>query len=202
MNTANRSFRVLLASTLLAAFLTACGDQGTVKVETEVSGNGPSSVPITSSIAEVPITSVAPQTSATPKPTGEQGTEVIIYRSDGELQKMVEHNVKIIAKDEVELINKTLAEFQKDDASGAISLWKGIHFLSVELKDAVLTLDIHIPDEERLGAPGEQQLVDTLKKTMFQFSFVESLDVLVVGEPVESLMGHVDIEHPIKKSEQ
>lgn len=64
-----------------------------------------------------------------------------------------------------------------------------------------MTLDIHIPDEARLGAPGELQLVESLKKTLFQFSFIEGINLLVVGEPVESLMGHVDIEHPILKSE-
>jgi hypothetical protein len=37
---------------------------------------------------------------------------------------------------------------------------------------------------------------------MFQFPEVNTLDILLNGEKVESLMGHMDLPHPFKKINQ
>lgn len=60
-------------------------------------------------------------------------------------------------------------------------------------------MDVHMPDEARLGAGGEQFALDALTKTMFQFDEVKSVELLVDGAKVESLMGHVDLEHPLTR---
>lgn len=88
----------------------------------------------------------------------------------------------------------------KDDK--LVPLWsKEIELKSVQFKDGALTLDIHMPDTARLGAGGEVFALDALKQTFFQFEEVKSLDLLVDGQQSESLMGHVDLEHPMTRSE-
>lgn len=89
-----------------------------------------------------------------------------------------------------------MAALQENDGTN-ISLWHEITVDTVKLEDGIATIDISFPDEARFGAPGELMLIDSLKQTLFQFSFVDGIDVLVRGEQVESVMGHVDLDHPM-----
>jgi hypothetical protein len=41
--------------------------------------------------------------------------------------------------------------------------------------------------------------IDALQKTFFQFDEVQSLELLVDGNQIESLMGHVELEHPMTR---
>ncbi|MGC5773214.1 GerMN domain-containing protein [Paenibacillus pabuli] len=94
------------------------------------------------------------------------------------------------------------AALQQSKDDKLVPLWaKEIELKSVQFKDGALTLDIHMPDTARLGAGGEVFAIDALKQTFFQFDEVKSLDLLVDGQPSESLMGHVDLEHPMTRSE-
>ncbi|WP_413372285.1 GerMN domain-containing protein [Paenibacillus taichungensis] len=94
------------------------------------------------------------------------------------------------------------AALQQSKDDKLVPLWaKEIELKSVQFKDGALTLDIHMPDTARLGAGGEVFAIDALKQTFFQFDEVKSLDLLVDGQQSESLMGHVDLEHPMTRSE-
>ncbi|MFC9709872.1 GerMN domain-containing protein [Paenibacillus sp. NPDC056933] len=94
------------------------------------------------------------------------------------------------------------AALQQSKDDKLVPLWaKEIELKSAQFKDGALTLDIHMPDTARLGAGGEVFAIDALKQTFFQFDEVKSLDLLVDGQPSESLMGHVDLEHPMTRSE-
>ncbi|MBD2869720.1 GerMN domain-containing protein [Paenibacillus arenilitoris] len=125
--------------------------------------------------------------------------EAIIYLTDAELLETVEHPVELSYSTDEELVKAAVAELQKDAGENALSLWKPIEIKSVKLDSGQVDLDVHVPDEARLGAPGELLVIETLQKTLFQFDFVQSIELLVDGEAVESLMGHVDLEHPFKK---
>ncbi|MNC60821.1 Sporulation and spore germination [compost metagenome] len=78
-------------------------------------------------------------------------------------------------------------------------LWGGIELKSLKFADGQITMDIHKPDEAQLGAGGEALAISALAQTLFQFEEVKSIEVLVDGEQVESLMGHVDLEHPMTR---
>ncbi|MEI0738627.1 hypothetical protein VQ056_21580 [Paenibacillus sp. JTLBN-2024] len=54
-----------------------------------------------------------------------------------------------------------------DDAD-LIPLWGKIELKKLTLKTEQITMDVHMPDEARLGAGGEQFALDALTKTMFQ----------------------------------
>ncbi|MMZ65800.1 Sporulation and spore germination [compost metagenome] len=80
-----------------------------------------------------------------------------------------------------------------------ISLWDKITLNSVRVSNGKITLDVTIPDEARLGAGGESLAIDALKQTFFQFDEVKELELTIDGEQQESMMGHVELEHPFKK---
>ncbi|RCW51047.1 GerMN domain-containing protein [Paenibacillus prosopidis] len=175
--------RGLLAFIVLACTLAGCGAQ-----------DKPQEQP--GSAVEEPTSSASPS----PEPTAVVNErEATIYLTDAELLETVERTVKLAYDSESDLIKAAIAALQKDDGENALSLWKPIEIKSAELAEGQVTLDIHIPDEARLGAPGELLAIETLQKTLFQFEFVKSIDILIDGEAAESLMGHVDLEHPMKK---
>lgn len=185
--------RGLLAFIVLACTLAGCGAQ---EKPLEKPGNAIGEP----SEAIEPTTLPSPAESSTPEPTAvinEQ--EAIIYLTNAELLETVEHSVKLTYDTETDLVKAAMTALQQDAGEKALSLWKPIEINSVELADGQVTLDIHLPDEARLGAPGELLVIETLQKTLFQFDFVEAIDVLLDGESVESLMGHVDLVHPFKK---
>ncbi|MDN4069134.1 GerMN domain-containing protein [Paenibacillus vini] len=82
---------------------------------------------------------------------------------------------------------------------GMISLWEKVILNSVQFAGGELAIDISLPDEARLGSGGEALAIESIKQTFFQFEEVEKLELTVDGEKLDSLMGHVDLEHPIQK---
>lgn len=78
-------------------------------------------------------------------------------------------------------------------------MWSNIELLSATFDQGKLTLDVHIPDEARLGSGGEILAIDALKGTFFQFDEINSIDLLVDGEATDSLMGHAELEHPLTR---
>ncbi|WP_162848403.1 GerMN domain-containing protein [Paenibacillus nanensis] len=190
MHKSGHSFQVWLASIILASALTGCGAQDN---PSQSSGGGAVS-PSPSSAAGTAGNGTSDETSSEAEKPAET-VEIRVFGSDEELENIVERKVSVVKGTDLELVESALAELRKD-GDGSISMWKGVHLLSTKLKDGIVTIDVHIPDEARLGAPGELQMVETLKSTLFQFSFVEGIEVLVAGEAVESMMGHVELEHP------
>jgi hypothetical protein len=182
--------RGLLAVIILSAAIVGCGVQ-------DKPGNNPENKPDNN-----PGSTVAPTASPSPEPTPALNErEAIIYLTDVELSETVEHSVKLTYGEDIDLVKATLAELQKDAGENELVLWKPIEIKSVELADGLVTLDIHLPDEARLGAPGEQLVLETLQKTLFQFDFVQAIELLVDGAKIETLMGHVELEHPMKREE-
>ncbi|MDU0330353.1 GerMN domain-containing protein [Paenibacillus sp. 3LSP] len=82
-----------------------------------------------------------------------------------------------------------------------LSLWEKVVLNTVKFdsESGQLAIDIHLPDEARLGAGGESLAIEALKNTMFQFEEVQQIELTVDGQQVESLMGHVDLEHPMNR---
>ncbi|MNP43609.1 Sporulation and spore germination [compost metagenome] len=108
----------------------------------------------------------------------------------------VEREISFV--DESQKYEKAFAALQTPE-EGKISLWHKVVFNSATFSNGLLTLDITLPDEARLGAGGESLAIDALKQTMFQFDEVQQLELTVDGQQVDSLMGHVELEHPFNK---
>ncbi|MUT65419.1 GerMN domain-containing protein [Paenibacillus sp. NEAU-GSW1] len=185
---------MLLLVTIVAS---ACGNQSTTKNGSDQAAS-PSASPIVSTEASP---SVSPE--ATPEPTPEQSeapakrnSTISVYYADKEFSSSVQKQVEVAYGSDQELVQQAVGALQIEQDGEIQSPWKLIEIRKTELNDGAVTIDIHLPDEARLGAPGEALVLETLEKTLFQFDFVKSYDLLVEGEPAESLMGHLELEHP------
>lgn len=186
MHKAKHSFRIVLASLICVAALAGCGAQ-----LNKAGGGGSSPAPSHASEA-----GNQPTQSPEPRDEANESIEISVFTVDANLQEMMELKTLVQRGSDEEIVKAAVAELQRDGVEGSVSVWKDIKVLSVVLKNSAVTLDIEIPDQARLGAPGELQMIETLKSTLFQFPYVESIDVLVSGEAAESMMGHVELEHP------
>jgi hypothetical protein len=121
------------------------------------------------------------------------------YYGDETGEKLVEHETNISFKQDTEKYMTALKVLSVGPDSKKIPLFKGFTFKTAILKDGMLTVDVSMAPEARLGAGGEELLLQALKKTVFQFSEINSLELLVDGKAVDSLMGHMELPHPIKR---
>ena len=121
------------------------------------------------------------------------------YYGDENGEKLIEKTATIeYAKDEDKYL-AALESLRKTSDPKAAALCSGFTFKSAKLQDGKLTVDLTISDDGHWGAPGEELTLQALKQTPFQFQEVQSLDILVDGKPADSLMGHMDLPHPIKR---
>lgn len=125
--------------------------------------------------------------------------EIQVYYVDAQLTQLEKSTKEITFEDNSDKYSKTFAALQSKDQTELVSLWNKIDLLSTKFDQGKLTLDVHIPDEARLGAGGELLALDVLRETFFQFGEVHSIDLLVDGESPESLMGHAELDHPINR---
>ncbi|MBG9791053.1 periplasmic component [Paenibacillus dendritiformis] len=128
-----------------------------------------------------------------------QEQSITAYVSDSDLMELKPYTAKIQFTDDEEKYREALKALQTSDNPEDTPLWKKIEFKSAKLSDGTLTVDIHIPDDARLGAGGESFAIEALTKTLFQFDEIKAIDVLVDGQAAESMMGHVTLEHPIHR---
>lgn len=140
--------------------------------------------------------------------SGQQQAEQVVkqqietYYTDDQMLELKTATVEITYDKEKEQ-DKYLAALQTLKSSGQsamFALWEKVEFRSASLKDGVLTVDIHLPDEARLGAGGEALALEALERTVFQFKEIQAVDLLVDGDPAETLMGHEELEHPIPRN--
>ncbi|WP_025721197.1 GerMN domain-containing protein [Paenibacillus sp. 1-18] len=136
----------------------------------------------------------------TEKSGDHQTQQITVYYTDTQENGLKEEKKEITYPSELEKYQKAFEALQKSGNSALIPLWSDkISVHKIKLDNGALTFDISLPDEARLGAGGEELAIDALKKTMFQFNEIKTLDLLVDGQSLESLMGHVDLDHPMSR---
>lgn len=122
-----------------------------------------------------------------------------VYYTDPQELELKKSQKEISYQDEVGKYAEAYKALQSSGKSELVPLWGKVELKKFEFKNGEITIDVHMPDEARLGAGGEQFALDALTQTMFQFDEVKSVELLVDGAKVESLMGHVDLEHPLTR---
>jgi spore germination protein GerM len=128
-----------------------------------------------------------------------QKQTIHVYLTDEDLTVLVDQSREIEYDTDQEKISAALEALQSQGEGNAVSLWSKVEVLSSAIKDGAVTINLHLPEGSRLGAPGEVMAIESLKKTLFQFDDVQSIELLVDGEAVDSLMGHEELPHPIVK---
>lgn len=123
------------------------------------------------------------------------------YFTDEQIMDLKKESKEITYKDNNEKYIAALKSLQSANDDKLISLWEKVTFKTAEFKDGLVTVDITLPNEARLGSGGESLAIDSLKSTLFQFPEVTEIELLVDGAKVDTLMGHVELEHPMKRSQ-
>lgn len=156
--------------------------------------------------ATVAPATAAPETAATASPTGtvqaEKEASILAYYADKEATKLIQKNVTIRYAAEEGKYLAALRSLNKSPSEEAVSLCPNMNFRSAKLAEGTVTVDLTLSDQDRLGSGGEVLLLDALKQTLFQFNEVQAIELLVDGKQTESLMGHMELMHPFKRSPQ
>ncbi|MDO7905008.1 GerMN domain-containing protein [Paenibacillus sp. JX-17] len=130
----------------------------------------------------------------------ESKQKIAVYYTDPQEMELKKAEAEISFPTKLQKYKAAFQALQHSDNSDLVPLWSDtIELKQLEFVNGALTLNISLPDTARLGSGGEQFALDALKQTMFQFSEVKSIELLVNGDKVESLMGHVDLDHPMTR---
>lgn len=201
---------------LLLAVISGCGDKPTAS-PADAAGQDSSSVSsgaegnagndISADSTNAPQATSTPEPAATEAPVAteqpaapeKQSQNIQVYYTDPQQTDLVAAEVSVSFTDAKEKYTEAFKALQSSKNADQIPLWSKIELKSLEFTNGQIVLDIHKPDEAQLGAGGEALAISALSQTFFQFEEVKNIDVLVDGEQVESLMGHVDLVHPITR---
>lgn len=173
------------------------GAEGNTEASAQPSASAipdPSSQPTTGNTD----TTAEPSPGSTP-PEEKQSKSIDVYYTDPQMMDLKPAQATIAYKDDIEKYNEAFKALQNSNNADLISLWGKIELKSLKFENGQIVMDIHKPAEAQLGAGGEAFALSALTKTLFQFPEVQSIELLVDGEQVESLMGHADLLHPMTR---
>ncbi|WP_354520570.1 GerMN domain-containing protein [Paenibacillus sp. OAE614] len=123
--------------------------------------------------------------------------KIEVYFTDTQVEKLEQEEYELSFNND----NEIFEALQENTNPEKISLWNKIELISVSFNEDTVTIDIHIPDDARLGSGPEQLALEVLKRTYFQFDEVKNIELLVDGKRLDSLMGHTELEQPIQRDQ-
>ncbi len=201
----NRKLYITGTLVLLLALSTGCGQKpgaaptdnsAGVNVESGTNGNG-----TVSAAGQTEGGSVTDAGNVKPNSPEQAITKTIdTYYTDEQMLELTKSTVEIKYAEESDKYKTVLQTLKSSGNSDLFALWGKVEFNSAKLENGLLTIDISLPDEARLGAGGEVLALDALKQTIFQFDEVKSIELLVDGKQTETLMGHEELEHPMTRN--
>lgn len=209
----NKKMAYASISAILLLVISGCGEKPTAAPEKEagtvqpavVSGaegkddNNSNAGGLNAPATAVPVETAAPVQTAKPAETDKQSQTITVYYTDPQQMDLVKADTTITFSKDTEKYSEAFKALQNSESAEQVPLWSGIELISLKYTDGQIVMDIHKPDEAQLGAGGESMAISALTQMFFQFEEVKSVELLVDGEQVESLMGHVDLEHPFTR---
>lgn len=158
--------------------------------------SGCAAKPVVSTTDPVQEESTNNQVVEGPKQTTEK---IKAFYSDDQLMSLHERDVEISYTTDEEKYKLTLKALEQSNVQDDVILWSGMELTSLQMQSGSLTIDVHLLDNGRLGAPGEELAIQAIGQALYQFNEVKEVDVLVDGQQAETLMGHVDLPHPLER---
>ncbi|WP_410768456.1 GerMN domain-containing protein [Fontibacillus sp. BL9] len=204
----NRKLYITGMLVLLLALSTGCGQKpGAAPADSTASGAAANSTETNQGGTSDPVTPGSSGVQTPGQASGGQTSEeqsikktIDSYFTDDQLLELKKVSAEITYKEEQDKYLAALKTLKESGSSDLIPLWGKVEFHTAKVENGELTIDITLPDEARLGAGGEVLALDALKQTMFQFQEVKSIELLVDGKQVETLMGHEELEHPMTRN--
>lgn len=134
-------------------------------------------------------------------PVAENKTmNIKIFLTDDEAMELKELEREIEVREEGPSIYEAAFQALATEIPTYYSPWSEWKLLNVQFAEGLLTLDLS-GSAEQGGSSIERLMILSLLQTMFQFSEVQEVQLLVNGEKTETLYGHIDIEQPFSRDE-
>jgi hypothetical protein len=149
------------------------------------------------SVPSAPAVSASP--SVVPSPSVKQ-TPIHVFFGSKDLTALIQKETTISYTRDEDKYLAALNALKISPSADAVALCPNMTYHSAKLAAGKLTVDLKLNDQDRLGSGGEAMLLDAFKKTIFQFPEIESFEVLVGGKKTDSLMGHMELQYPFKRS--
>lgn len=184
---------ILCAGMALTLGLAGCGQKPMA------SSASPSPAPATASAAASPSAKPAATVSTAPSPAVMKAT-VQSYYGNADMTALVQKPATIQYAKEDDKYLAALNTLKLSPSADAVALCPDITFRSVVKTADKLSIDVSLPDKDRLGSGGEAMFLEAVKKTVFQFPEINTFELTVDGSKAESLMGHMELQYPFKRS--
>lgn len=136
------------------------------------------------------------------KPADEKVTVKLYYPTE-DAEKLVAVEAKVPAKDKYKASVEALAAGTKQ--MGLTGIFpKGVKVRSVKVKDGLATVDFTQELTKRFvgGSTGEEMLVGSLVNTLTEFKEITSVKILVEGQEIDTISGHLDTSAPFKRMKE
>lgn len=139
------------------------------------------------------------------KPAEQKEITVKVYYPNNEGTKLVSVSRKVKLKDGVDKYTaamQSLMQGTKEAGQNSI-LPRQVKLRGVKVQEGVAKVDFsgNIVKHFVGGSTGEEMLVASVVNTLTEFPEVTSVQILIDGQPVETLAGHMDLTAPIKRME-
>lgn len=184
-------FMLLAALAVLLVFCAGCDPQGEKQAATSSSAS--TSAVTASSSASSSASSVAKQ-------AGGSQTLTLYFPDDNGMQLLGEQRKISWQAGGNKYQAAVEALLQGPQGKGAIAIFpKKAKVQSVKVADGVAKVSFNRALKEDFvgGSTGEEMLVGSLVDTLAGFKEIKKVQLLIEGQPIESLDGHMDLSTPI-----
>lgn len=130
-----------------------------------------------------------------------EAQSLTFYYVDDQLLEILQEEREIHFGSNEEKWNEAWSTLQSPQDDNLFSLWEDIHLIDADLKESQLVLNLSLPEKLQLGSSGEGLAIQTLINTFGKFKGVETIQLIVDGEVIETLAGHVSIDQPFSKDD-
>ncbi|MGG6312007.1 GerMN domain-containing protein [Paenibacillus macerans] len=196
----NRKSLILGVLVLLLVFSSGCGQKPQASPETGAENAGANQQNVQApgvSEPQNPDPIQGAGDSQKPEPKSEA---IDTFFTDDQMLELTKVSKEISFQADQDKYLAALKALQTSGDAKLFPLWGKAEFRSASLADGTLTVDMSLPDEARLGAGGEALAINALRNTLFQFAEVQAIELLVDGQAVDTLMGHVELTHPMSRN--
>lgn len=128
--------------------------------------------------------------------------KVILFFSNKDASGFVQEERKInkasgLAKETI----LELIKGPKDKNKGVITIPQGTKLNNIVIKDSICYVDFskELQKNHWGGSAGEYMTVYSIVKTLCQFSSINKVQILIEGNKVTTLAGHIDISKPMER---
>ncbi|QTL97098.1 spore germination-like protein [Iocasia frigidifontis] len=134
--------------------------------------------------------------------SGDDSREVIVYYATRDAMYLDQER-RTVKQDG--LYRNTVEELLKGPETSSLSptIPEGVELLKLSLRDNIIYLDFNnaLLDNHWGGSTGESLTVYSIVNTMVQFEEIDAVQILIEGEKIETLAGHMYLLEPLEMNE-